>query len=173
MQVIRKFARSRRLIRVGVIVTLAGVGSYLLTSTHTASPPAKGTATEVSNSLSGGGTQVGAQDSSRATAARSGTAKTATTSCNYFTATQPVSQAFCDNFTDETQPSVSRSGPLSPVWGVSRVTTDANTPQGVYDDWAGSSFGAEDDTPENGHGPCGSQATTVVNHGDISVTCPG
>ena len=55
--------------------------------------------------------------------------------------------AFCDNFTNESPPGVSRSGPLSAVWGVSRVTNYQNPSQGNVDTWDGVSFGAENDTP--------------------------
>ncbi len=74
--------------------------------------------------------------------------------------------AFCDNFTNEQPPSVTRSGPLSAVWGVSRVSNYQNPSQGNVDTWDGSTMGAEDDTAT---GYCGNQQ--VINN-DVQI-CPG
>ena len=48
--------------------------------------------------------------------------------------------AFCDNFTNESPPAMSRSGPLSAVWGVTRVTNYQNPSQGNIDTWDGVPF---------------------------------
>ena len=71
--------------------------------------------------------------------------------------------AFCDNFTSETPPAVSRSGPLSAVWGVSRMNNVG---------WTGVTLGAEDDQPPTAGTPCFG-VSPGKNFTDLSTSCAG
>jgi hypothetical protein len=73
------------------------------------------------------------------------------------------SPAFCDDLTNEQAPAVTRSGPLSAVWGVSRENNVG---------WTGVTLGSEDDQPPGAGNPClGVDGSKDFN--DISTSCVG
>jgi len=78
--------------------------------------------------------------------------------------------AFCDSFDRPAGTAGTRSGQLSLVWGVSRVSGYDNPPQNQYDEWAGVYLGARDDST-SGSTICGRVHPVFADH-DVRI-CHG
>jgi hypothetical protein len=167
-KLLKRFSKQwQKLLEALTIVIVASIGTYLLSSTHASSPYVSTNANN--GTLAGGAQTVTDPTASDGTSVRfSGTVSAGGGNCPGLA---NGTAAFCDTFANETPKPNSRSGDLSPVWGVSRVTQNDNPSQGLIYNWAGVDLGATSDGYTAGPTICAA-ITPVVPEKDVT-TCDG